>query len=97
MSPPGDGAFAARGLSVHFGGVVALEGVSLQVQAGEVLGDHRAQRRRQDDAVQRDLRLRRAAVGDARVAGRDAHGLRTDRLAQLGIARTLQGIGLFPG
>ena len=40
-------------VSVRFGGLQALDDVSIGVEAGHVTGIDRPERRRQDDAVQR--------------------------------------------
>ena len=95
-SPPGDGAFAARGLSVRFGGVVALEDVSLQVQAGEVLGIIGPNGAGKTTLFNVICGFVAPQAGALQWQGQTLASVRTDRLAELGIARTLQGIGLFP-
>ena len=47
-------------LTVRFGGLTAVDGVELQVEPRADLFDHRAQRRRQDDRLQRHHRHLRA-------------------------------------
>ncbi len=64
----GDAALAVKDVTVRFGGITALERVSLDVRDGEVLGVIGPERRRQDDALQLHLRLRATAVGRDRVA-----------------------------
>ena len=55
----------------------------------------RAQRRRQDHAVQRDLRVRAPESGTLRVARAGAARDATRPACVAGVARTLQGVGLF--
>ncbi|WP_312858435.1 ABC transporter ATP-binding protein [Pseudonocardia pini] len=97
-SAPTDTAlFAVDDVSVRFGGVVALEDVSLAVAPHSVhgvIGPNGAGKTTLFNVccgfVQPDqgvLRLRGSAIRD----------LRPHRLAGLGIARTLQGVGLFRG
>ena len=58
------GAFlSVEGLSIHFGGLVAVDSVTFEVREGEVLSPDRPERRGQDHGVQRDHRLSRADRG----------------------------------
>jgi branched-chain amino acid transport system ATP-binding protein len=85
-----------RGLSVHFGGVVALQDVDLTVGSGEIvgiIGPNGAGKTTLFNAV---CRLVPPESGTITYAGRSLLGLRASRLAPLGIARTLQGLGLWP-
>ena len=62
----------ARASVIRFGGVVAADGVDLDVFEGEKPRDHRAERRRQDHVPQHRHRLSEAAGrhGDSSSAGR---------------------------
>ena len=62
------------GLSVTFGGIRAVDDVTFEVGAGEIVGDHRPERRRQDHDVRPHLRLH-AAAGRADHAGRQGRHL----------------------
>ena len=62
----------AEGVRVRFGVVDALDGVSITVRPGEVLGSDRTERGRQVDADRRAHRLREARRG-ARAARRRRH------------------------
>ena len=84
-------------LHLHFGGVVALAGVSLAVQHGEIaaiIGPNGAGKTSLLNAVGGLCRPQRGRVvfEGARVLGRKPH-----QIARLGIARTFQNLGLFKG
>ena len=84
-----------KGLSVNFGGVVALQDVDLTVGSGEIvgiIGPNGAGKTTLFNAV---CRLVPPASGTVTYAGRSLLGLKASRLAPLGIARTLQGLGLW--
>ncbi len=92
-----DGAFAARELTVRFGGIVALDGVSLDVAPGEVLGIIGPNGAGKTTLFNAICGFVAADSGSLHWQGQTLQTVRTNRLAQMGIARTLQGIGLFPG
>ncbi|MBV8196054.1 MAG: ABC transporter ATP-binding protein [Candidatus Dormibacteraeota bacterium] len=84
-------------VSVHFGGVVALDGVSLEVGSQEivgVIGPNGAGKTTLFNAI---CRFVAPASGSITYDGRSLLSLRTSQLARLGIARTLQGLGLWQG
>ena len=93
----GHAAFAARDLTVRFGGITALESVSLEVGRGEVLGIIGPNGAGKTTLFNVICGFVRPQAGTLEWQGRDFSGTRADRLAGLGIARTLQGVGLFPG
>jgi len=92
----GDG-FAAHGLTVRFGGVTALESVSIGVRAGEVLGVIGPNGAGKTTLFNVICGFVRPASGTMSWKGRALANVRAHRLAQMGIARTLQGVGLFAG
>ena len=51
---PGMGLLSLQNASLRFGGIVALDEVSFEVEEGDDLRTDRPERRRQDDGVQRD-------------------------------------------
>jgi len=83
------------GIDVHFDGVVALDGVSLTVRENQivgVIGPNGAGKTTLFNAVSRFVT---PVAGTITYQGRSLIGVPTWRLAHLGIARTLQGLGLF--
>lgn len=90
-------AFAARELTVRFGGITALDGVSVEVAAGEVLGVIGPNGAGKTTLFNVICGFVEPTSGSMELAGQPFAKVRTNRLAALGIARTLQGVGLFPG
>jgi ABC-type branched-subunit amino acid transport system ATPase component len=84
-----------RDLSVRFGGVRAVSGVSLAVREGEILsiiGPNGAVTTTIFNVV---TGLYRPTAGDVRLRGRPISGLPPHARARLGVARTFQNIRLF--
>jgi branched-chain amino acid transport system ATP-binding protein len=84
------------GVDVRFEGVVALDGVSLTVPANRIvgiIGPNGAGKTTLFNAVSRFVT---PAAGTITYRGESLLGLPAWRLAHMGIARTLQGIGLWP-
>ena len=90
-------AFAARELTVRFGGITALEEVSVDVAAGEVVGVIGPNGAGKTTLFNVICGFVSPASGTMEWKGQTLGKVRTNRLASLGIARTLQGVGLFPG
>jgi branched-chain amino acid transport system ATP-binding protein len=87
---------AVRGVNVSFGGLQALDDVSLEVGPGEVLGligPNGAGKTTLFNVVCGFVRPDRGTIS---WQGRQLTRIRPQQLARLGIARTLQGLGLFP-
>jgi branched-chain amino acid transport system ATP-binding protein len=98
----GDGAGAPTGLSieavtVRFGGLTALDDVSLAVAPGEVVGVIGPNGAGKTTLFNVICGFVRPDAGAVTWNGRSLRGVRPHRLAGLGIARTLQGVGLFAG
>ena len=94
MEPP---TLDVADLTVRFGGVLALDGVSLKVEANEIhgiIGPNGAGKTTLFNAVCGFLR---PARGTIRYRGQALLGTAPHQLARLGIARTLQSLGLWPG
>jgi branched-chain amino acid transport system ATP-binding protein len=93
---PKDAALTVTDLVVRFGGVTALAGVSFTVPRGKVcglIGPNGAGKTTLFDCVSR---LTRPRSGRIELAGRDLLALPAHRVAELGVARTFQHLGLVP-
>jgi branched-chain amino acid transport system ATP-binding protein len=94
---PASTQLAARDLTVRFGGITALDSVSLEVAGGEVLGVIGPNGAGKTTLFNVICGFVRADAGTLEWRGRDFSDTRPDRLVEAGIARTLQGVGLFSG
>jgi branched-chain amino acid transport system ATP-binding protein len=84
-----------RDLTVRFGGIRAVSGVSLAVDAGEILsiiGPNGAGKTTIFNVV---TGLYRPTAGEVRLRGRPISTLPTHARARMGVARTFQNIRLF--
>jgi branched-chain amino acid transport system ATP-binding protein len=86
-----------QGITVHFGGIVALDDVSLTALSRQVTGIIGPNGAGKTTLLNVLCGLVRPAVGAVSFGGRELKRIRPHRLAETGIARTLQGIGLFSG
>lgn len=87
---------SVRGLTRSFGGVTALGGLDLDVAAGSVhavIGPNGSGKSTFVNAV---TGVDRATSGRVTLAGRDVTGLPAHRRAALGMARTFQGVRVWP-
>jgi len=91
------GRFEATGITVRFGGLTALDDVALSVDPGEVLGVIGPNGAGKTTLFNVVCGFLRPDEGVLRWRGEALTNLRPDRLPGLGIARTLQGVGLFTG
>src|SRR3954453_2406858 len=85
------------GISVAFGGVTALSDVSLVVEPGQVHGLIGPNGAGKTTLFNVACGIFRADSGTISWRDRPLRRLRPSQLAGLGIARTLQGVGLFAG
>ena len=85
------------GISVAFGGVSALDDVSLTVEPGQVHGLIGPNGAGKTTLFNVACGLVRPDAGRIVWNGSELRRLRPSRLTRLGIARTLQGVGLFRG
>ena len=83
-------------LTVRFGGLLALDGVSLSVAPGEVVGIIGPNGAGKTTLFNVVCGFVRPTSGTLEVRGQVQRRLKPHQLAGLGIARTLQGLGLFP-
>ncbi len=94
---PPEGSFTAEDITVRFGGLTALDHVSLQVEPGQVLGVIGPNGAGKTTLFNVVCGFLRPDEGQLAWRGRPLRNLRPHQLAGLGISRTLQGVGLFPG
>ena len=83
-------------VSLGFGGVMAINDVSFTVDEGElfaIIGPNGAGKTSIFNVISQ---VYRPQAGDVRWRGESIMGVRPDRVAGLGIARTFQNIELFP-
>ncbi|WP_414636360.1 ABC transporter ATP-binding protein [Actinophytocola sp.] len=92
-----DALLALHGVTVRFGGLVALRDVSMSVAPGTIVGVIGPNGAGKTTLFNVVCGLVRPERGRLVWRGRDLRRHRPDRLAGLGIARTLQGLGLFRG
>jgi sulfate-transporting ATPase len=88
-------ALQVRDLSIRYGGVVALDGVSIDVPVGRLhglIGPNGSGKTTFLDGV---TGFARAVSGTVRVGGVDCTGLPPHRIARLGLTRTFQALELF--
>ena len=84
-----------RGLSRHFGGLAAVDEVSLACEMGRVhavIGPNGAGKSTLVNLLSGDLP---ASAGQVSFEGRDITGLAAHRISQLGVARSYQKTNLF--
>ncbi|MHA6619018.1 ABC transporter ATP-binding protein [Pseudonocardia sp. DLS-67] len=98
MNPPeASPVFAVAGVGVRFGGLVALDDVSLDVAPAAVHGVIGPNGAGKTTLFNVCCGFVRPDAGEVLRHGRPVHDLRPHRLAAMGVARTLQGVGLFRG
>src|SRR3712207_1647680 len=85
------------GISVAFGGVAALSDVSLTVEPGQVHGLIGPNGAGKTTLFNVACGLVRPSAGRISWRGQELRRLRPAQLTKMGIARTLQGVGLFAG
>jgi len=87
---------SVRGLTRSFGGVAALDGLDLDVVAGSVHAVIGPNGSGKSTFVNVVTGVERATGGRVLLAGRDVTGLPAHRRAALGVARTFQGVRVWP-
>jgi branched-chain amino acid transport system ATP-binding protein len=86
-----------RSVSVRFGGLTALDAVSLTVAPGQVAGVIGPNGAGKTTLLNVLCGFVRPDAGQVLINGHHHRSLRPHRLAGLGVARSLQGVGLFEG
>ncbi|HEX5404260.1 MAG TPA: ABC transporter ATP-binding protein [Pseudonocardiaceae bacterium] len=92
---PGDPLLRVDGICVSFGGLDVLTDVSVDVPSSGVLGVIGPNGAGKTTLFNVICGFVRPSKGTMSLGGRPLHGHRPHNVAELGIARTLQGLGLF--
>ena len=90
-----DALLSVEGVSVRFGGVIALDDVSFRVARGQIcglIGPNGAGKTTLFNCISR---LYQPSAGDIRYEGRPLSKVRVHEIAELGVARTFQNLALF--
>ena len=90
-----DPLLSVRGVTVRFGGIVALENVSFSVGRGEVCGLIGPNGAGKTTLFNCLSRLYQYSAGDIEFEGRSITDLPTHRIAGLGLGRTFQNLAMF--
>jgi branched-chain amino acid transport system ATP-binding protein len=85
------------GLTVRFGGLVALSNVSFDVKPGEIIGLIGPNGAGKTTLFSSLVGLNRLNAGEIRFDNQKVDGLRPHRIARLGMTKTFQNTALFPG
>jgi branched-chain amino acid transport system ATP-binding protein len=94
--PREGGALELAEITVDFGGLRALDDVSLSVQPGQIVGVIGPNGAGKTTLFNVACGFVQPQSGTIRYAGHELRNLKPHQLAPLGIARTLQNVGLFP-
>lgn len=84
------------GLSKHFGGIAAVDGVSFEVQEGEILGLIGPNGCGKSTLFNCILGQLTPSGGEVKIDGRAVTGLQPSKLNRLGVSRTFQLLQVFP-
>ena len=92
---PGSVVLAAEGIRVTYGSTVAVDGVSLELKAGEVLGVVGPNGAGKTTLLDALTGFAPSATGKVTLLGRDIEGMPAHLRARLGMGRTFQNLELF--
>ena len=87
---------SARGVTVRFGGIVALDSVSFDVEDGQIVGLIGPNGAGKTTLFNCLSRLYTPNAGDVLFQGRSLLAVPAHRIAELGVGRTFQNLALFP-
>jgi branched-chain amino acid transport system ATP-binding protein len=96
LAPRHDLLLAVREVSVHFGGIVALNGVSFDMLQGRILGLIGPNGAGKTTLFNCLSRLYQPSSGDILMEGVSILSRPPHRIAEIGIGRTFQNVALFP-
>ena len=91
-----DPILSVRDVTVRFGGIVALDGVSFDVAEGQIVGLIGPNGAGKTTLFNCLSRLYTPQQGDIRFRGQSLLGLPAHRISELGVGRTFQNLALFP-
>jgi ABC-type branched-subunit amino acid transport system ATPase component len=86
---------AAKAVSVRFGGLFALSGVDVAIEAGEMLGLIGANGAGKSTLINVLSGFQRPSAGEVKLGSRSLVGPPPHRVARLGVSRTFQSVRLF--
>ncbi|MEY4752144.1 MAG: high-affinity branched-chain amino acid transporter ATP-binding protein LivG [Pseudomonadota bacterium] len=92
---PSDALLSVRGVSVRFGGIVALDGVSFDVSKGHICGLIGPNGAGKTTLFNCMSRLYQYQAGDILLEGRSITRVPTHAVAGLGLGRTFQNLAMF--
>src|SRR3569833_2735491 len=87
---------AVRDVSVVFGGIVALNGISIDMHYGQILGLIGPNGAGKTTLFNCLSRLYQPSSGDILMEGKSILSRPPHRIAEIGIGRTFQNVALFP-
>ena len=83
-------------LTVNYGAIRAIDGVTLDVQVGEILSVVGANGAGKSTLLKTITGLLKPVSGDVQLEGKSLRGLRPDRIVRLGITMVPEGRKIFP-
>ncbi len=95
MTPPCEPLLSVRGVTVRFGGIVALDAVSFDVARGQICGLIGPNGAGKTTLFNCLSRLYAYQAGDILFEGASMTALPTHRIAELGLGRTFQNLAMF--
>ena len=95
MTMTGQALLEARGVTKHFGGVAAVQGVDMQIGAGEMVGLIGPNGAGKTTFINLITGMEPLTSGSVRFRGREIAGAGAYRIGQMGIARTFQVVKPF--
>jgi len=96
MPPPDFSLLSVRDVTMRFGGIVALDGVSFDMTAGQIVGLIGPNGAGKTTLFNCVGRLYTPQQGDILFEGQSIIASPTHHIAELGIGRTFQNLALFP-
>ena len=96
LSRSGEPLLAVKNVGVHFGGIIALDGISFDLPEGMLLGLIGPNGAGKTTLFNCLSRLYTPAKGDILFNGRSILGQAAHKITDIGIARTFQNLALFP-